>query len=129
MARGLLCAPQFAEGAADRLVRHLLTLWLNVVSGRLAMDQVLDELCDGDELMPEDVVPETVMELRFAVEDALVLPAEDLELTYWSEVVDAVNNSLVPGEPGCTDTRPTSGRLRAGHGKSGGNMTKSRVGN
>ncbi len=129
LARGLLCEPQFVEGAADRLARHLLTLWLNVVSGRLAMGQVLDELCDGDELMPEDVVPETVMELIVAVEDALVLPAEDLELTYWSEVVDAVNNSLVPGEPGCTDTRPTSGRLRAGHGGSGGKMTKSGVGN
>jgi hypothetical protein len=129
LARDLLCTPQSAEGAADRLARHLLTLWLNVVSGRLAMDQVLDELCDGDELMPEDVVPATVMELIAAVEDALVLPAEDLELAYWSEVVDAVNNSLVPGEPGCTAARTTSGRQRAGHGTPGGKMFISGVGN
>jgi uncharacterized repeat protein (TIGR01451 family) len=122
LARDLLCTPHSAEGAADRLVRHLLTLWLNVVSGRLAMDQELDELCDGDELMPEDVVPATVMELIVAIEDALVLPAEDQELTYWSEVVDAVNNSLVPGEPGCTAARVTSGRQRAGNGKPGSKM-------
>jgi len=129
LARDLLCTPQAAEGAADRLARHLLTLWLNVVSGRLAMDQVLDELCDGDELMPEDVVPATVMELIAAVEDALALPAEDLELAYWSEVVDAVNNSLVPGESGCTAARTTSGRQRAGHGTPGGKMIISGVGN
>ena len=117
LARELLCTPQTAEGAADRLARHLLTLWLNVVSGRLASDQVLDELCDGDELMPDDVEPATVMELIVAVEDALLLPAEDQDLNYWSEVVDAVNNSLVPGEAGCTSPRSASSRKRAGQGK------------
>jgi len=113
----LLCSPQSAEGPADRLARHLLTLWLNVVSGRLASDQVLEELCDGDELMPDDVEPVTVMELIVAAEDALLLPEDDQVLNYWSEVVDAVNNSLVRGESGCTAPISPSGRKRAGHGK------------
>jgi uncharacterized repeat protein (TIGR01451 family) len=117
LAHDWLCTPQSAEGAADRLVRHLLTLWLNVVSGRVALGQALDELCDGDELMPEDVVPATVWELIVAVEEALLLPADDQELGYWSEVVDAVNNSLLPGEPGCVSPLATTGRRRAGHGK------------
>jgi uncharacterized repeat protein (TIGR01451 family) len=117
LAHDWLCTPQSAEGAADRLVRHLLTLWLNVVSGRFALGQALDELCDGDELMPEDVVPSTIWELIVAVEEALLLPADDQELGYWSEVVDAVNNSLLPGEPGCVSPLSTTGRRRAGHGK------------
>jgi hypothetical protein len=121
LARDLLCTPRSAEGAADRLARHLLTLWFNVVSGRLEEGQKLDELCDGDELMPEGVDPETVMELIIAVEDALLNPEIDDEvLTYLSEVVDAVNNSLVPGEPECIAPRATSGRHRAGQGSSGG---------
>lgn len=129
LARDLLCSPQDAEGAADRLARHLLTLWLNVVSGRLALDQELDALCDGDELMPEDVEPATVMELITAVEDALLLPEEDQVLNYWSEVVDAVNNSLVPGEPGCTEPLTTTGRQRAGSGKPGGKLAGAGIGN
>jgi len=123
LARDLLCTPQFAEDVADRLTRHLLTLWLNVVSGRLTTDQDLDGLCDGDELMPADVDPATVMELIVAVEDALLnAETEDWMLTFWSEVVDAVNNSLVSGEPGCTAARATSGRQRAGSGKPSSKM-------
>jgi uncharacterized repeat protein (TIGR01451 family) len=120
-ARDLLCTPQSAEGAADRLARHLLTLRLNVVSGRLDPTLHLDDLCDGDEIMPEGVEPETVMDLIDAVEEALLDDETDDEtLTFWSEVVDAVNNSLVPGEPGCIAALTTSGRQRAGHGRSGG---------
>ena len=123
LAHDLLCTPQFAEDVADRLTRHLLTLWLNVVSGRLTTDQELDGLCDGDELMPADVDPTTVMALIVAVEDALLnAETEDDMLSFWSEVVDAVNNSLVPGEPGCTAARVASGRQRAGSGKPGSKM-------
>jgi uncharacterized repeat protein (TIGR01451 family) len=129
LARDLLCSPQTAEGAADRLARHLLTLWLNVVGGRLAGDQALKALCDGEELMPEDVEPATVMELIVAVEDALLLPAEDQDLNYWSEVVDAVNNSLVPGESGCTAPRSVSGRKRAKHGKPTKSLAGVEIGN
>ena len=83
----------------------------------------LDGLCDGDELMPADVDPATVMELIVAVEDALLnAETEDWMLTFWSEVVDAVNNSLVSGEPGCTAARATSGRQRAGSGKPSSKM-------
>jgi len=131
LARDLLCTPQSAEGAADRLARHLLTLWLNVVSGRLSGEQLLSELCDGDEIMPDGVDPsiEDVWDLIEAVEFALNEPADDQELTFWSEVVDAVNNSLVPGEPECIAPRATAGRHRAGHGSSGGKMAISGVGN
>ena len=123
LARDLLCSPQFAHSAADRLLRHLLTLWFNVVSGRLALDQELEELCDGDELMPEDVEPETVMALITDVEDALLDPGtDDQTLTYWSEVVDAVNNALVRGEPGCMAPLTTSGRQRTGLGNPGGKL-------
>jgi uncharacterized repeat protein (TIGR01451 family) len=122
LARDLLCTPQSAAGAADRLARHLLTLWLNVVSGRISMDQELDELCDGDEIMPDDVEAKTVMELITAVEDALLAPEDDQVLSYWSEVVDAVNNSLVPGEPGCMEPLTTSGRQRAGGSSPGKNL-------
>jgi uncharacterized repeat protein (TIGR01451 family) len=125
----LLCSPQSASGAADRLARHLLTLWLNVVSGRLASDQVLEELCDGDELMPDDVEPVTVMELIVAAEDALILPENEQELNYWSEVVDAVNNSLVRGESGCTAPISPSGRKRAGNGKPAKSLAGMDIGN
>jgi hypothetical protein len=129
-ARDLLCNPQFADGAADRLARHLLTLWLNVVSERLDPTLTLGELCDGDEIMPDGVDPDmTVLELIEEVEEALLVEADDEELTFWSEVVDAVNNSLIPGEPGCTAARPTSGRHRAGHGRPGGKVIISGVGN
>jgi uncharacterized repeat protein (TIGR01451 family) len=129
-ARDLLCTPQSADGAADRLARHLLTLWLNVVSGRLDPTLTLGELCDGDEIMPDGVDPDmTVWELIDEVEEALVVEADDEELTFWSEVVDAVNNSLIPGEPGCTSGRATSGRRGIDHGRSGGKMIISGVGN
>jgi len=128
-ARDLLCNPQSADGAADRLARHLLTLWLNVVSERLDPTLALGELCDGDEIMPDGVDPEmTVSELIEEVEEALLVEADDEELTFWSEVVDAVNNSLIPGEPGCTAARPTAGRHRAGHGRTGGKIILSEIG-
>jgi len=80
--------------------------------------------------MPDGVDPEmTVSELIEEVEEALLVEADDEELTFWSEVVDAVNNSLIPGEPGCTAARQTSGRHRAGHGRPGGKVIISGVGN
>jgi len=126
-AADLLCTPQSAQGAADRLARHFLTLWLNVASGRLALDQYLDELCDGDELMPEGVEPETVAELIAAVEEALLDPeTADEDLTFWSEVVDAVNNSYVKGEGECAMRRLTTRRQMTGRGKPGGKSTISK---
>jgi uncharacterized repeat protein (TIGR01451 family) len=124
----LLCTPQSAEGAADRLARHLLTLWLNVVSGRLDPALTLGELCEGDEIFPDDTdLDMTVGELLDAVDADLAAPADDTQLTFWSEVVDAVNNSRVPGEFGCTVPRSVSRRQGAGHGRPDGKSTVSKI--
>jgi hypothetical protein len=126
----LLCTPQSAEGAADRLARHLLTLWLNVVSGRLDPTLTLGQLCGGDEILPDDTdLDMTVGALRDLVDAGLAAGAEDAPLTFWSEVVDAVNNSRVPGEFGCTVPARTSGRQRAGQGNPGGKLNLSKVEN
>ena len=122
----LLCTPQSAVGPADRLARHLLTLWLNVVSERLDPELTLRELCAGDEILPEGTDLDMIVgDLLVEVDAGLAAGAEDTQLTLWSEVVDAVNNSRVPGEFGCTEPRSVSGRLRAGHGKSGAEKTVS----
>ena len=115
----LLCTPQSAEGAADRLARHLLTLWLNVVSGRLDPLLTLGKLCWGDEILPDDVdLDMTVEELLAEVDAGLATgDADDTQLTFWSEAVDAVNNASVPGEFGCNAPRSVSRRLQFGHGK------------
>ena len=127
-AADLLCTPQSAEGAADRLARHLLTLWLNVVSGRLDSMLTLGALCGGGEILPDDTdLDTTVGELLAEVDAGLAAGAADAQLTFWSEVVDAVNNSRVPGELGCNAPRSVSGRQGAGHGNPGGKSTVSEV--
>jgi len=129
-AADILCTPQSAEGAADRLARHLLTLWLNVVSGRLDPTLTLGQLCGGDEILPDDTnLDITVGELRDLVDAGLAAGAEDAPLTFWSETVDAVNNSRVPGEFGCTVPVRTSGRQRAGQGNPGGKLNRMKVEN
>jgi uncharacterized repeat protein (TIGR01451 family) len=129
-AADLLCAPQSAGGAADRLARHFLTLWLNVVSGRLDSALTLGELCEGDEALPDDPDLEstTVGDLIDEVELGFA-GADDEQLNFWSEVVDAVNNSRVPGEFGCTVPMRTSGRQRAGQGNPGAKLNVSKVKN
>jgi uncharacterized repeat protein (TIGR01451 family) len=124
-AADLLCTPQSAEGAADRLIRHLLTLWLNVVSGRLDRDQAVGDLCIGDEILPDGVRLEmTVWNLIVAVEADLEAGADDEDLDFWSEVVDAVNNSFVVGEGECATRRLTTRRQMTGRGQPGGKSTK-----
>ncbi len=129
-AADLLCNPQLAGGAADRLARHFLTLRLNVVSGRLDPALTLGQLCEGDEALPDDPELETtaVGDLINEIELGFV-GADDEQLNFWSEVVDAVNNSRVPGEFGCTVARSVSSRHRTGHGKPGGKSTVSRIEN
>jgi len=129
-AANLLCRPQDAEGAADRLTRHLLTLWLNVVSERLDRDQALGDLCMGDEILPDGVNLEmTVWDLIVAVEADLEAGADDEDLNFWSEVVDAVNNSYVVGEGVCATRRLTTRRQMTGRGKPGGKSTVSKIRN
>jgi uncharacterized repeat protein (TIGR01451 family) len=128
-AADLVCTPQFAEGAADRLARHLLVLWLNVKSGRIDDGQTLGGLCIGDEILPDDADLEmTVGQVLVDAEADLMAEADDGQLTFWSEVIDAINNSYVAGEGQCADRRTVSSRHRAGtgrpHGKSTASTTK-----
>jgi len=126
-AADLLCTPQLAEGAADRLARHLLTLWLNVVSGRLDPAMTLGELCEGDEALPDDAdLDMTVGALRDEVDFGFA-GADDEQLTFWSEIIDAVNNSRVQGELGCNTPRSVSGRQRGNHGMPGAKLNMSKV--
>jgi len=126
----LLCTPQSADGAADRLARHLLTLWLNVVSERLDRYLTLGDLCMGDEILPEGTVPAmTVEDLILAAEDSLLAGDDDEQLNFWSEVVDAVNNSYVKGEGECATRRLTTRRQMTGRGKPGGKATISKIRN
>jgi uncharacterized repeat protein (TIGR01451 family) len=114
----LLCTPQSAGGAADRLARHLLVLWLNVVSGRLDPTLTLGELCMGDEILPDGADLEMLVEVLLKeVVDAGFEGAEDEQLTFWSELVDAVNNSFVAGEGECVERRVTTRRQTSGHGR------------
>ena len=113
----LLCSPQWAEGAADRLARHLLVLWLNVASERLDEGQILGALCMGDEILPEGADPEmTVGDVLTAAEADLIAETDDGQLTFWAEVIDAINNSIVGGEGECQQRRTISSRHRAGEG-------------
>lgn len=109
----VLCRPNQADGAAGRLLRHLLTLWLNVVSGKLDPATTLAELCEGNEAFPDGSdLDMTVEELIETVETAIVDGADNDELGFWSEVVDALNNALLPGELGCS--APRHGGRRSG---------------
>lgn len=103
-AETLLCRPNLAETMADRVARHLLALWFNVVSERLPLDTLLVDLCPGDEEPPLEMDPAmTVAELIAAVEADLVAGADDEILGFWLEVLDFVNNARVAGPGGCDE--------------------------
>jgi uncharacterized repeat protein (TIGR01451 family) len=126
----LLCSPQFAAGPADRLARHLLTLWLNVVSERLDRGLMLGELCLGDEMLPEGVDPEmTVGELLEEVDAGLAAGDEDEQLNYWSEIVDAVNNASISDDGECGEQRNLTRSQRRGNGRDRGSLGNLHGGN
>ena len=104
-AQELLCRPQDAESAADRLARHLLTLWFNIVSDRVDPDLTLDELCPGDEELPEDADGETTVgEVVLGAEDELLADEpDDALLDSWKDIIDFINNASIAGELGCED--------------------------
>jgi len=115
-AESLLCRPNLAETMADRVARHLLALWFNVVSERLPLETALGDLCPGDEEPPPDMNPAmTVAELIAAVETDLVEGADDEVLGFWLEVLDFVNNARLAGPGGCDEGLiRRSGNRRAG---------------
>ncbi len=93
-ARDLLCFPSEAENAADRLARHLLTLWLNVASERLDSELTLGVLPGGDEPAPDDMDPSmTIGEVLEEAEQAVLDGATDEVLRGWAELIDFINNT------------------------------------
>jgi hypothetical protein len=96
-ARALLCRPNTLRTAAERLARHHLTLWLNLVSARVDPDLALGELCPGDEPPPEGTDPDwTVGYVRDQTEAAIVNGEDDETLLFWMAVEDFINNASVP---------------------------------
>lgn len=101
-AEAMLCRANHAQTMADRLARHLLALWFNVLSERLAPDTILGDLCPGDEEPPPGMsLDMTVAELIVATEADIVAEADEDVLGFWKDVVDFVNNSRLPGAGGC----------------------------
>ena len=116
-AQTLLCHPQLAESAADRLARHLLTLWFNIVSDRVDRGLTLDELCPGDEELPEDAVGGmTVGEVVAGAEDELLADEpDDALLDWWKDVIDFINNATVG--PDCDEEEEPAVPMRRIRGR------------
>ena len=112
-AQTLLCHPQLAESAADRLSRHLLTLWFNIVTERIDPDQTLDEFCPGDEELPEDAEGDmTVGDVITGAEEALWADElDDAPLDWWKDIIDFINNS------DCNDVDEPASRMRRSQGR------------
>jgi uncharacterized repeat protein (TIGR01451 family) len=101
-AETVLCRPNLADTMADKVARHLLALWFNIVSERLPVETALGDLCPGDEDPPSEMDPTmTVEELIAAIEADLVAGADDEILEIWLDIADFVNNSRLPGEGSC----------------------------
>jgi len=116
-AQGILCRPQDAESAADRLARHLLTLWFNIVSERVDPDLRLDELCPGDEELPGDADGGmTVGDVVVGAEDELLADEpDDALLDWWKDVIDFINNATVG--PDCGDDEEPVSQMRRFRGR------------
>jgi len=123
LAEELLCRPQDAASAADRLARHLLTLWFNIVSERVDPELTLGELCPGDEMLPEEAdatmtIGQVVLE---AESELLVMEPGDALLDWWKDVIDFINNAS--SGPCDEEAVPQPRRvrdLRLGHRGGGG---------
>jgi len=117
LAEILLCAPQLADSAADRLARHLLALWFNIVSERVDPGLILDELCPGDEELPEDAdAGMTVGEVLASAEEELLADEPDAALLdWWKDTVDFINNATVG--PDCDEDDENLSELRRSPGR------------
>jgi uncharacterized repeat protein (TIGR01451 family) len=99
--RELLCRPNHLDTAAERLMRHLMTLWLNIVSERLDPALTLGELCDSSEPLPDGADPAWTVEYVLGeAEAALDTGADDDVLLFWKDVIDYINNSNTPDDCG-----------------------------
>jgi hypothetical protein len=110
-ARTLLCRPNTLRTAAERLARHHLTLWLNLVSARVDPELTLGELCPGDEPPPEGTdLGWTVGYVRDQAEAAILSGEDDATLLFWMAVEDFINNASAPEE--CATSLRRSAGLR-----------------
>ena len=106
LAQTLLCSPNLAEDTADRLARHLLALWFNVVSGRVDPELALGLLCPGPEEPPPGMDPAaTIGAVLAGAEADLVAGADADVLGFWLELIDYINNARAPGDSGCVRFR------------------------
>jgi hypothetical protein len=113
LAEMLLCLPQLAESDADRLVRHLLTLWFNIMSGRVDPAITVGDLCPGDEGLPEGADETmTVEEVVTAAETDLL--AEALEAEMWKDIIDYINSARMPVDGSCEDEAMSTPRRKRG---------------
>jgi hypothetical protein len=125
-AQDILCRPRGSD-AELKLHRHLLALWLNVASERISVEQRLDELCPGDEPMPEDIPDgvETVGDVIAGAEGALQEdpPVAPEILLLWKDIIDFINNAYISTDGSCDGAqqmRRRSATRRAGRSAIGG---------
>jgi len=110
LARDLLCRPNQLDSAADRLARHALTLWFNVVSERIDPDQTLGELTAGSVDPPDDMDPDmTIGDALAGAEADIVAGADDQTLGLDAQLLDFINNAEadVPEPPEWGNARAT----------------------
>jgi len=112
-AQALLCHPRLAKSPADRLARHLLTLWFNIVSERVAPELTLDELCPGDEELPDDL-PEGFYD-TMTVKEVVDIAADDAVLDEWKDIIDFINNTTAG--PDCMDEGESASQMRRSQGR------------
>ena len=117
LAQPLLCTPRNIP-MADKLVRQLLALWLNVVSERLDPALTLGDLCAGEEALPPGTdTALTVADVITGAEDALVAGADHATAVEWMQIVDFINNASVGEECGADAVGVvTHTAVRHGHG-------------
>ncbi len=117
LAQPLLCTPRNIP-MADKLIRQLLALWLNVVSERLDPDLTLGDLCAGDEPLPPDTdLNLTVAGVIAGAEEAIVAGADHATAVEWMQLVDFINNATVGEECGAEAVGVvTHTAVRHGHG-------------
>jgi hypothetical protein len=111
-AQTLLCGSHGPD-AVDKLLRHLLTLWLNVVSGRIDPALTLEELCAGDEQLPDETdLTQTIEQILNDAEAAFLADADRATLLNWKDIIDFVNNASLASGDGCLEAEPLRVEIR-----------------
>ncbi|MFC1889501.1 hypothetical protein ACFL4G_07070, partial [Thermodesulfobacteriota bacterium] len=96
-ANALICDAN-VNTARDKLQRHLLTLWFNLVSHQINAGATLASLCPGPAALPSGADSSwTVAFVMVSAENALLAAdADDVTLLFWKDVIDFINNAQNP---------------------------------